>query len=240
MSCPDAFKSSAGAFFAPGECDGCGSLKSERTSFRNLLVYFCQQLDSHSTCTAMLSSVIDGDTVIVDLSAKERVRLLGIDAPERSQGDQADRQCALLGVEFETLKILGLLAKIHLWGLCPTGSTLTLQTTGKVRDEYGRLLAGVFLGDRCLNRNMAEEGYALAYTGFSDWEDYGPLEQAARSAGRGIFGACEEPFYPASTRSYHRPGCAYAKYASARFAFREQAAANGLEPCAACLPDYSR
>lgn len=239
MACPDAFRNSAGAFFIPADCAGCKLLKTEKTGLRNLKVYYCQNLDTYSTCRAKLVSVIDGDTILVDLGQRERVRLLGIDAPEKSEGEHADRQCNLLGVDTDTLKLLAKLSQIHLWGLCPAGSTLTLQTTGKVRDNYGRLLAGVFLDEQCINRRMVEDGYALAYAGLSDWEDYAAHEQAAREAGKGIFGACEESSYPATTRSYHRPGCYHAKWATARIQQREDAANAGLSACSACLPDYS-
>ena len=240
MSCPDAFKNSPGAFFIPKECAGCKLLKTEKTNLRGLEVYFCQNLDAHSTCSANLLSVIDGDTILVGLGSKESVRLLGIDAPEKSSGDHASSQCTLLGVDLNTLQTLAKLSQIHLWGLCPAGSTITLQTTGRIRDEYGRLLAGAFLDGQCINRRMVEDGYAMAYKGFSDWEDCSSLDHEAREAGRGIWGACEESFYAASTRSYHRPGCYYAKSATTRFSSREEAAKAGLSPCSACLPDYSR
>jgi endonuclease YncB( thermonuclease family) len=239
MACPDAFRNSAGAFFIPKDCAGCKLLKTEKTSLRTLTVYYCQNLDSHSTCNAKLVSVIDGDTILVDLGQRERVRLLGIDSPEKSEGDHAEGQCSLLGVDPDTLKVLAKLSQIHLCGLCPAGSILTLQTTGKVRDNYGRLLAGVFLDDQCINRRMVEDGYAIAYTNLSDWEDYSSLEQQARESGKGIFGACEESFYAANTKSYHRPGCFHAKWATARIAPREEAANAGLSACSACLPDFA-
>jgi endonuclease YncB( thermonuclease family) len=135
--------------------------------------------------------VIDGDTILADLGKKEKVRLLGIDAPEKSPGEQADRQCSQLGVDQAKLQILAKLSQIHLCGLCPVGSTITLQTSGKVHDDYGRLLVGVFIGDECVNRRMVEDGYAMAYAVTSDWEDYSSIERAAREARKGIFAAAE-------------------------------------------------
>lgn len=240
MSCASAFRNSAGAFFVPLECADCKLLVTEKTSERGIEVYFCRNLAANSTCSSRLLSVIDGDTLVVELSQKEHVRLLGIDAPEKLPGERADDQCAQLDVDPDTLYILAKLAKIHLWGLCPKGSAITLQTTGKVRDDYSRILAGVFRNDQCLNRLMVADGYAMAYRGSSDWNDYSPLEQAAKEAGKGIWGACEESFYAATTRSYHRPGCYYAKWASSRFASRLEAQDSGLSPCAACLPDFKR
>jgi endonuclease YncB( thermonuclease family) len=238
VSCPDGFKNSSGSFFVPGDCTDCKLLQREKTSIRGIDVHFCQSLDARSTIRARLVSVTDGDTIVVELSRKEPVRLLGIDAPEKSPGDHANRQCALLGVDCEILKILAKLSQIHLCGLCRSGSTLTLRTTSKVRDDYSRILAGVFLGDQCLNRAMVEDGYAMIYREQSDWESYSALEETAREAERGIWGACEESFYAATTKSYHRPGCYYAKNAAIRFPTRDDAEAAGLSPCSACLPDY--
>lgn len=240
MSCPDAFKNSSGAFFIPKECADCKQLLTEKTSLRGIGVYFCQNLAPHSTCSANLVSVIDGDTILVGLGSKEPVRLLGIDSPEKSPGDHAGNQCSLLGVSMNTLQVLAKLSQIHLWGLCPAGSAITLQTTGKLRDEYGRILAGVYLEGQCINRRMVEDGYAMAYQGFSDWDDYTSLEQAAREAGKGIWGTCEESFYAATTRSYHRPGCFYAKSATTRISLREDAVKSSLSSCSTCLPGYSR
>ena len=240
MPCPDAFRISTGSFFAPGECSGCKLLTTEKTSLRGIQVYFCRNLDAHATSKAKLVSVIDGDTVFVELPQKESVRLLGIDAPEKSPGDHAKNQCTLLGVSSNTLQVLAKLSQIHLCGLCPAGSLASLQTTGKVRDSYGRILAGVFVGDLCINRRMVEEGYAMTYQGLSDWESYKDLELQAKEAGRGIWGLCEEPYYPASSKTYHRPGCASARNLAARFQTREEVKSAGLGACSVCLPDYRR
>jgi endonuclease YncB( thermonuclease family) len=238
VSCPDGFKNSPGSFFAPRECAGCKLLKTEKTSIRGINIHFCQNLDCNSTSSARLVSVIDGDTVLVEIPQKETVRLLGIDAPEKSPGDHANTQCASLGIDCETLKVLARLSQIHLGGLCPIGSNVTIKTTGRLRDDYSRVLAGIYLQDRCINRAMVEDGYALAYRGVSDWESYESLEESSKAAGRGIWGSCEEPFYAATTKSYHRPGCFYARNTTTRLPSRDAARGAGLSPCSACLPDY--
>jgi hypothetical protein len=87
---------------------------------------------------------------------------------------------------------------------------------------------------------MVEQGYALAYQGESDWEDYRALEAEARAAGRGIWGECAEAFYPATTttKTYHRPGCSNAPKSGARFSSIKDAKAKGFKPCSACIPDF--
>ncbi len=239
MSCPDLFKNSPGAFFVPKECAECKLLNTERTSVRGIDLYFCRNLDANATLEARLITIIDGDTLVVQLGQKEKVRLLGIDAPEKTYGEHAARQCQVLNVDPGTLQVLAKLSTIHLWGLCPSGSIVTLQTTSLVRDDNYRVLAGAFIGEKCVNRCMVEDGYALAYQGSSDWEDYAALQQTAMSERRGIWGACAEPFYPATTRSFHRPGCYYARWARSKFQTSQEALAAGLNACSACIPDYS-
>lgn len=241
MGCPELFKYSPGAFFAPAQCGSCPLLKTERTTVRSVELYYCQNIDAYATYQATVLSVIDGDTLRVrGLGTPERVRLLGIDAPESQQGERADQQCTRLGVDFDTLKILAKLAMIHLWSLCPKGTSITLQTTASPRDEYYRILAGAFQDDMCVNHRMVEDGYAFAYQGYSDWQDYADLEQTAQNAGRGIWGDCAESYYVTTARSYHRPGCYYAQWGSGRVNSREEAAAMGFNPCSSCLPDYRR
>lgn len=77
MACPDFFQNSSGAFFAPRECAKCKLLSTERTNVRGIDVYFCTNLDANATLEARLISIIHGDTIIVQLGQKEKVRLLG-------------------------------------------------------------------------------------------------------------------------------------------------------------------
>jgi len=168
------------------------------------------------------------------------VRLLGIDAPETGSDEHAKRHCRYLGVDMSTLHILGKLAGIHLQGLLPRGTAITLKTTSAPRDDRNRILAALLLGDVCINRLMVEHGYAMVYQGYSDWENYFDLESAAREAKKGIFGSCEEVFYLASSKLYHRPGCNSAQRNTLKYQTTEEAKESGLSPCSLCLPDYRR
>ena len=113
--------------------------------------------------------IIDGDTIQV---SGERVRLLGIDAPESRQS------CMLSGVDWP----------------CGQNATraLTSATNGKVvtckggrRDRYGRLIAICYVGADDLNARMVRDGWALAYRRYGS--DYVSQEGEARSAGSGIW-----------------------------------------------------
>ena len=85
----------------------------------------------------------DGDSVVCDPLG--RVRLLLIDAPEMS-----DRE---LGGE----------ARNELLAIMPVGTRVVAETDVRVTDQYGRVLAYLFLaGGRMVNERMAESGYVTA------------------------------------------------------------------------------
>lgn len=109
--------------------------------------------------------VIDGDTLGFD---GRRVRLFGIDAPERDhrQGPAATRA-------------LRELMAVH--------DTTTLLIEPVSQDGYGRLVARVFTADGVdLGAEMVATGFARAARAFS--RDYVRAETAARRHGLGLWG----------------------------------------------------
>lgn len=121
--------------------------------------------------------VIDGDTIEI---AGERVRLHGIDAPERNQ------MCSVSGIATacgrESTGILRALADAG-----------PVRCAGGKRDRYGRLIAVCYAGDRDLNGELVRRGWALAYRRYS--KDYVNQEIDARAHGRGMWrGAFVEPW----------------------------------------------
>jgi micrococcal nuclease len=136
-------------------------------------------------------SVADGDTVTVSIDGvRERVRLIGIDAPELgSPGEcygreSADRAAALL-----------------------TGTSVQLiaDDTQSDRDRYGRLLRYVVLADGTLvNAVLVKEGDAREYTydePYRHQQQFRALEEEARSAGSGIWSAACRQSASAATDS---------------------------------------
>jgi endonuclease YncB( thermonuclease family) len=109
--------------------------------------------------------VNDGDTLTL---AGERIRLKGIDAPERAQ------ICRKGGESYGC----GRRASDELGALIGGRSVVC---EGWERDRYDRLLAVCKAGATELNRRMVEEGWAVAYG------DYGDAELAARRAGKGLW-----------------------------------------------------
>jgi micrococcal nuclease len=117
--------------------------------------------------------VIDGDTVVV--SGGERVRLIGVDTPER--GD-----CFSRAATAQARRLAG-------------GRAVRLRFDAERRDRYGRLLAyvhrasdGVFV-----NAEMVRHGYARTLTIAPNVRHAGrfmALEREARRTRRGLWRAC--------------------------------------------------
>ena len=112
--------------------------------------------------------VLDGDTIDVLVPEKTivRVRLAGIDAPERGQpfgrkATQAVRDMA-------------------------AGKTVRIASQSK--DRYGRTIGEAFLPDgRSLNRELVRLGLAWQYRQYSDDQELANLEAEARKARRGLW-----------------------------------------------------
>ncbi len=93
--------------------------------------------------------IFDGDTISVLLDGTaEKIRLVGIDAPELDQ------------------KPWGLKSKKHLEGLINLSNwTVDLEFDIERRDKYGRLLCYLFSDDKTMiNLRMVQDGYAMLFT----------------------------------------------------------------------------
>ena len=113
--------------------------------------------------------VIDGDTF--DL-AGQRIRLHGIDAPEKAQ------TCQIEGVPWA--------CGVAAWGelvQLVAGKDLTCETRDV--DRYGRAVAVCSADGEDINAAMVAQGWALAYQQFSD--DYVAQEGEAREAHLGMW-----------------------------------------------------
>jgi micrococcal nuclease len=98
-----------------------------------------------------LIEVVDGDTIWVRMpdSSQEKVRYIGLDAPELPHEDSPG-------------EYLGGNAASHNEALLASGP-LRLETDVEPRDEFGRLLAYVWAGDVFVNEGMVLDGYAWAH-----------------------------------------------------------------------------
>lgn len=114
--------------------------------------------------------VVDGDTLKF---GKRTVRLSGIDAPEKNQicRDQG-------GLSYNC----GEAATRHLADLIGGG---TVTCHGEATDRYRRVVATCRAGAVDLGAAMVRQGYAVAYTKYSD--AYLVVEIEARIADRGLW-----------------------------------------------------
>jgi endonuclease YncB( thermonuclease family) len=136
-----------------------------------ILIAIKVETDAAKTLTGRYHAA-DGDSL--NLSG-DRLRLLGIDAPELSQvckRDGAPWRC-------------GEAARAQLASLVSDGKTVC---KGGKEDKYKRLLVTCRDGDLNINREMVRIGLAVAFG------DYEAEEEAARGAHRGLWASSfEEP-----------------------------------------------
>ena len=127
--------------------------------------------------------VLDGDTIDVlidlgfDLYKKERVRIAGVDTPEKRTRDLEEKA---LGIDATNW------LKDKLEGAIDGDDMLTIRTehVGGV-GKYGRLLGWLYIGDAevSLNEAMIEEGYAWPYDGGTKQKDFEELREIRRAHG---------------------------------------------------------
>ena len=130
-----------------------------------------------------INRVVDGDTIDVtidlgfDLSKKERVRVAGVDTPEKRTRDLEEKA---LGIDATNW------LKEKLEGAIDGEDDLVIRTElvgGMGKD--GRLLGWLYIGDSTvsLNEQMIDEGYAWCYDGGTKNKDFESLREIRRSHG---------------------------------------------------------
>ena len=130
-----------------------------------------------------IDRVLDGDTIDVtidlgfDLYKKERVRIAGVDTPEKRTRNLEEKE---LGIDATNW------LKKELEDVLAGDDELIVRTelvggTGK----YGRLLGWLYVGDEqvSLNEQMITEGYAHAYDGGTKDMNLEALREIRRSFG---------------------------------------------------------
>ena len=127
--------------------------------------------------------MLDGDTIDVtidlgfDLFKKERVRIAGVDTPEKRTKNLEEKALGLDATDW---------LKDKLEGAISGDDDLVIRTelVGGV-GKYGRLLGWCYIGDDTvsLNEQMIEEGYAHAYDGGTKDMNLEKLREIRRSFG---------------------------------------------------------
>ena len=130
-----------------------------------------------------VDKVLDGDTIDVtidlgfDLYKKERVRIAGVDTPEKRTRDLEEK---VLGIDATN------------WMKGKLEDTINGEDELIIRTElkggvgkYGRLLGWLYVGDDVvsLNEQMITEGYAWEYDGGTKQKNFEELREIRRSFG---------------------------------------------------------
>jgi endonuclease YncB( thermonuclease family) len=193
------------------------------------------------TTTHKVVSVYDGDTITVDNNGeKEKIRLNGIDCPEKSQyyGKESTKKLskAILGKE--------------------------VLVERKSKDRYGRTIGVIYLkSGRNINEMLVETGCAWWYRQYAkNDKKLALLESKAREKKVGLW-ASKDPIPPwgyrkqakkplvvktpvvekipdvvyvtGSGKKYHREGCSY--LSNSKLALSITEAKNRYTPCSRCF-----
>ena len=137
------------------------------------------------TLSGKVVKVVDGDTIdVLQDRTTVRIRLNGIDAPEKGQAFGNRAKQFVLDVAAQ--------------------QTVTVEITDV--DRYGRSVGDVYLPDgRNLNREIVAAGYAWWYRKYSNDQTLGRLEEEARRDRRGLW-RDKNPVPPWEWRKLKREG----------------------------------
>ncbi len=130
-----------------------------------------------------INRVLDGDTIDVtidlgfDLYKKERVRIAGVDTPEKRTRNLEEKALGIDATNWLKEKLETTIAG---------DDELSVRTelVGGV-GKYGRLLGWLYVGDSelSLNEQMITEGYAWAYDGGTKQKNFEDLRAIRRTFG---------------------------------------------------------
>lgn len=133
--------------------------------------------ESVTVISGTVTKIVDGDTIDVQLSSGPiRVRLHGVDTPERGQPWGKESTAAL------TALVMGKEVDIEPFS----------------QDRYERMIGIVYRGDLNVNLELVKRGHAWAYRRYMRKEDSQLCiaEAAARTAKKGLWASKERPVAP--------------------------------------------
>ena len=130
-----------------------------------------------------IDRVVDGDTIDVtidlgfDLYKKERVRVAGVDTPEKRTRNLEEKELGIDATEWLKAKLEGAVAG-------DDDLIIRTELDGGV-GKYGRLLGWLYIGDSelSLNEQMITEGYAHPYDGGTKNMNLEALREIRRAHG---------------------------------------------------------
>ena len=130
-----------------------------------------------------INRVVDGDTIDVtidlgfDLYKKERVRVAGVDTPEKRTKDEEEKALGYDATHWLEEKLESAIAG-------EDDLVIRTELVGGV-GKYGRLLGWLYIGDAevSLNEQMIAEGLAWEYDGGTKKKDFEELKEIRRAHG---------------------------------------------------------
>ena len=142
--------------------------------------------------------VIDGDTIGVSIDGKEeRVRLIGIDAPEIVNEKENKKAECFADEATEKLKELILNKEI----------ILINDSISDDKDKYNRLLRYIYLDDLDVSAELVKTGHAKAFLffNFDKLEKYKKLAEQAELENIGLYDLknCEKNFLEINNNIYY-------------------------------------
>ena len=204
-----------------------------------LVLLSCVFAMAGDTFTGKCVGVTDGDTISVMRDGKaEKVRLEGIDCPEKGQdfGTRAK--------QFTSGLVFGKVVRVH-------------EVT---RDQWGRIVGRVYAGEEDVSLELVKAGMAWHFKKYSSELLLDEAEDAARAAGVGLW-SVHQPMPPweyrrgqgrapavitdgevyhgnTSSKVFHHSGCQHfnCKNCTMQFKTREEAIQAGYRPCGRCKP----
>ena len=213
------------------------------------LLFSCQLFSE--MVSGKVISVKDGDTIeILYQNQALRIRLYGVDAPEKDQ--DFGQKAKMFTSQLAFSKIV--------------------KADIKNKDMYGRSVAEVFLPNgKSLNKELVKNGFAWHYKEYSKDEDLANLEIEAQNKKAGLWSSknpqapwefrkekksgIKTPNRPemkinklkggmfvasSNSKKYHRSSCKFSKEIPAQnkiyFNSSNEAKKQGYEPCKVCKP----
>ena len=180
----------------------------------------------------VVNKIIDGDTV--QLESGEIVRYLGIDSPELATRDSGPEFYAREAARYN--KKLVFMKKVR------------LEFDVEKKDQYGRMLAYVFVKDLFVNGELVKHGYAKAMVkppNLKYKDTFINYQKKAMDEEKGLWQEKKretESSYVGNKRTYllHRPSCKLVSKISDKnriiFRSRIDAIKIGYSPCKECKP----
>lgn len=125
-----------------------------------------------------VTRVVDGDTIVVAIAGEEnKVRLIGVDTPESVHPDESRNvPYGKISSEFTRNAL--------------DGKLVYLEYDVDATDQYGRILAYVWLDDVMFNKTLLMEGHAVLATyppNVRYVDEFTILQTQARDQGKGLW-----------------------------------------------------